>query len=436
MLPAVGGGENVASAANCMTRLRLNLRDAKKANIDELKKIPGVVGVNDTPSEFQIIFNPPGKAAGVCAALNEILPKGNERRDAGAGRALPAANALASSKVLLKRIATIFLPLIPGFIGCGFLTGTLAILAKIDPSITAAPLWQLLATAGNTVFWGLNLFVGVNAAKEFGGTPIIGGVLGAFISHPGLSNITLAGINFAPGRGGVIAVILAAVFAAWLEKKIRLIVPSVFDLFLTPFLTILSAVLATAFVLQPVGGFVSDAIGKTVLGAIENGGMFTGFVLAGLWLPVVMTGMHQGMTPIHVDLLAQFGVTVLLPILAMAGAGQVGAALAVYFKSKNKKLKKTVLSALPVGLMGVGEPLIYGVTLPLGKPFGAACLGGAIGGAVVAHFAVGARAMGISGLPLAPTVDNIGGYLAGLVTAYVAGFAAAYLIGFNDPQEE
>ena len=148
-----------------------------------------------------------------------------------------------------------------------------------------------------------------------------------------------------------------------------------------------------------------------------------------------MTGLHQGLVPIHAELLAQYGVTILLPIIAMAGAGQVGAAVAVYFKSKSPNLRKTVLSALPVGIMGVGEPLIYGVTLPLGKPFLGACIGGACGGAVQAFYVVGATSIGLSGLPLSVSTDNISSYLIGLCTAYIFGFIATWLIGFDDLAE-
>ena len=151
---------------------------------------------------------------------------------------------------------------------------------------------------------------------------------------------------------------------------------------------------------------------------------------------MVMLGLHQAMTPIHAELFLRYGVNILLPVLAMAGAGQVGASIAVYFKTKNKFLKKTVASALPVGIMGIGEPLIYGVTFPLGRPFIGACIGGAFGGAVQAFAMVGVSTMGISGLPLAAVSNNIPMYLAGLLTAYVVGFIAAWLLGFEDPEEE
>ena len=119
----------------------------------------------------------------------------------------------------------------------------------------------------------------------------------------------------------------------------------------------------------------------------------------------------------------------------MAGAGQVGASIAVYFKTKNAFLKKTVASALPVGIMGIGEPLIYGVTLPLGRPFIGACIGGAFGGAVQAYTVVGATTMGLSGLPLAAVTNQILIYLLGLLIAYCVGFIATWLIGFDDPEE-
>ena len=187
--------------------------------------------------------------------------------------------------------------------------------------------------------------------------------------------------------------------------------------------------------LQPVGGLISESIGFAAAKAVADGGAFTGFILGGTFLPLVMTGLHQGITPIHAELLNRSGITILLPILAMAGAGQVGAAAAVYCRTKNKRLRKIIVNALPVGIMGIGEPLIYGVTLPLGKPFIGACIGGACGGALQALNAVGSSSIGLSGLPLAASTNNISAYILGLLTAYLAGFAATWVIGFTDPEE-
>ena len=437
ILKDLGGAENIQSAANCMTRLRAQVLDKTKIAVDAIKTLEGVSGVYDAGEEFQIILGP-GKATNVTNALNEILSK-NKKLQIGDGKALHeefrAKNAT-PAKLFLKKIAGIFFPLIPGFIACGLITGVIGVTLKISPELVDAPMIKLLSVFGNAVFWGMNLFVGYNAGKVFGGTPILGGVLAAIMTHPSLAEVNLTGENLLPGRGGIISVVLVAAFAAWLEKKLHKIIPEMFDLFLTPLVTVLAAGMAAIFILQPVGGTISATIGAAATTAINSGGAAVGFILAGMWLPLVMFGVHQAMTPIHVELISQYGYTILLPILAMAGAGQVGAAAAVYFKTKNKFLKKTIASALPVGMMGVGEPLIYGVTFPLGKPFIGACIGGAVGGAVQAHFEIGAATLGISGLPLAATTNNIAVYLIGVLVAYVAGFIATWILGFDDPPEE
>ena len=97
----------------------------------------------------------------------------------------------------------------------------------------------MLAVAGSAAFFGLNIFVGINAVKTFGGSPMIGGVLAAVMSHPSLASISADGIAFAPGRGGVVAVLLVSLFAAWLEKKLHRLIPDMFDLFATPLITVL-----------------------------------------------------------------------------------------------------------------------------------------------------------------------------------------------------
>ena len=431
-----GGNENILDATNCMTRLRLKLLKKNSVAFEQIKNLEGVLGINDVEGEFQIILGP-GKATNVTNELKKILSDA-EKKSIGDGKILHekirAKNAT-PIKLFLKKIAGIFLPLIPGFIACGLITGCVGAAMKIFPECANYPIIKLLAVAGNSVFWGMNLFVGWNAAKVFGGSPILGGVLAAFITHPALANITFSETALVPGRGGIISVILIAALGVWLEKFFHKIVPEMLELFLTPLLTVLTAGAAAIFVLQPIGGIISETIGTLATGAISAGGAAVGFLLAGFWLPLVMLGIHQALTPIHVELISQYGVTILLPILAMAGAGQVGASIAVYFKTKNKFLKKTVASALPVGIMGIGEPLIYGVTFPLGRPFIAACIGGAFGGAVQASFMIGASTLGISGLPLAAATNNIPVYLLGLIVAYVSGFVAAWILGFEDPEE-
>lgn len=216
------------------------------------------------------------------------------------------------------------------------------------------------------------------------------------------------------------------------------------DALVTPTLTVLASGLVTIFGLMFLAGEVATAIGSFATWMLAGGGAFAGLVLGGLFLPLVMLGLHQALIPIHTTLIEQTGHTALLPILAMAGAGQVGAALAVYCRlPHNRSLRTTIKSALPAGFLGVGEPLIYGVSLPLGRPFVTACVGGAAGGAFVGLFnqlgvAFGATAIGPSGWALFPLLDgpsglgtNLAIYAGGLLTGYLVGFAATYFFGFT-----
>lgn len=435
ILDKVGGKNNLASVAYCMTRLRISLKDASLANQEELKKVEGVMGLVEQGGQLQIVLGP-GRVTKVANEVGEITGvKVGEVDEATVRREEIKAKNNTPFKNLLKKISSIFIPLIPAFIGCGLVSGILNIIVKFDAGFAASPTGKILVIIGNSIFWGLSLFVGVNAAKEFGGSPMLGGAMAAILTHPNLGGVNIFGKALVPGRGGVIAVLLVVAFSSWLERKVRKVIPEVLDLFLTPLIVVVVSGFVALLALQPLGGLISDSIGAAVKAAISGGGAVTGFILGGTFLPLVMTGLHQGLTPIHADLIKTTGQTLLLPILAMAGAGQVGAAVAVLAKTKNQRLKKTIWSALPVGILGVGEPLIYGVTLPLGKPFIGACIGGAFGGAVMAALAVGAKSMGLSGLPLTLLVTKPLGYLIAVVIAYVAGFIAAYALGFEDPQE-
>lgn len=433
-----GPAENILQVENCMTRLRLSLQSISPENIEALKKIPGVLGIHQNEQELQIILGP-GRVTQVKAAFNALLEKKPEPAlgpDAAAvlHEKIRKKNAT-PAKLFLKKISSIFMPLIPAFIACGLLTGVLNILVKADPSIEKNALFAIFSLAGSAAFWGLNIFVGINAAKEFGASPMLGGTIAVILTHPGLSDITIFHTTLQPGRGGIIAVLLVTAFSSWLEKRLHQRIPEILDLFLTPFLVLAITTPLAILILQPLGGMISEAIGTSASVAVYQGGALTGFILGGTFLPLVITGLHQGLTPIHAELLSRSGITLLLPILAMAGAGQVGAAMAVYWRTKNARLKKIIASALPVGFMGVGEPLIYGVTLPLFRPFIGACVGGAFGGAVQAFNGVGSTSIGLSGLPLAASTNHIPAYLCGLFTAYSIGFAATCVLGFTDPEE-
>ncbi|MGW7817312.1 PTS transporter subunit EIIC [Streptomyces puniciscabiei] len=447
ILHLVGGPANVTSAAHCMTRLRLTLTDPAAADGEGLRALPGVLGVVRDGATWQIVLGP-GVADEVTAEVTaraeagRPVPSGAEQADRSADQADQADQAAdrTALKTSLRRVANVFVPLIPALIGCGILSGVNGLLLNTGRLPALTPALTAIASAFLAL---IAVFVGHNTAKEFGGTPVLGGAVAAVVVHPGVAKVAVFGTHLAPGQGGVLGALAAALLATRVEKWVRGRVPGALDVLLTPTLTVLVPGLVTLYGLMYAAGAVATAIGTAANWLLAAAGAVAGLLLGGLFLPLVMVGLHQALIPIHTTLIEQQGYTVLLPLLAMAGAGQVGAALAVYVRLRHDTaLRTTIRSALPAGLLGVGEPLIYGVSLPLGRPFLTACAGGAAGGAFVGFFAmlgtkVGATAIGPSGWALFPLLTGNRGagtavaiYAGGLLTGYAVGFTATYLFGF------
>lgn len=444
LVELVGGKENVKSVTNCMTRCRLELHDYSKADIEAIKKAEGTLGVVEAKGQLQVIYGP-GKVNKVTEEVKKLVGTQVVLGDDAVKATKEKLREKNDTKFknVLKKLGNVFIPLIPLFVACGLVLAINNIagvyFGDAYKTTTAA---QIIGLIGNGVFSILSVLVGVNAAKEFGSQmPMMGGVLGGILSSAALANITLFGKELTPGRGGIISVILVVILSVYIEKLCRKFVPDVLDLFITPLVTLTISVLAALFILQPVGGFISDSIGTVVAQTVASDNtivsVISGAFSGAVFLPLVMTGMHQALTPIHADLIANAGYTVLLPILATAGMAQVGATIAVYRKTKNERLKKTAKNGLVPGFLGIGEPLIYGVTLPLGKPFLGACLGAGVGGAVMALFKVGSVALGVSGLPLALLIADgkMGVFLIGVLASYVAGYFFTAILGFEDPVE-
>lgn len=430
----VVGRENVAGSTFCMTRLRLTLVEPQNVDIAKLKEITGVLGVLEQGGQLQIVLGPGvvNKVASEFSSLTQLaVGEVDDKKVSGKDQKRTPV------KVFLRKLSSIFVPLIPAIVGSGMVAGitNIAIRSGADPQGTFI---AILNVIGWGIFSYLGIFVGINAAKEFGGTPAMGGLAGVLLMNPAIAAIKINGLALVPGRGGLIGVLLVAWFMSMLEKRVRKFVPNVIDVIITPAVTLLITGFVAYYLLQPFGGYVSDGIVEFFRNMLHIGGAFAGFLLAGTFLPIVMTGLHQGLLPVHMEFLNTLKENPLFPILAMSGGGQVGAAFAVYCKTKNKKLKEVVKGALPVGLLGIGEPLIFGVTLPLGRPFITACIGAGFGGAFQAFMQVKSVALGVSGLPLVFLIKEGSGlhYLGGLFVAYAAGFVITWFVGFEDPKEE
>ncbi|HDN3433635.1 TPA: PTS transporter subunit EIIC [Staphylococcus aureus] len=461
IIAAVGGMDNIDSVMNCMTRVRIKVLDENKVDDQELRHIDGVMGVIHD-ERIQVVVGPVtvNKVANHMAELSGVklgdpIPHNHNDSEKMDYKSYAADKAKANKEAhkakqkngklnkVLKSIANIFIPLIPAFIGAGLIGGIAAVLSNLMVAgyISGAWITQLI-TVFNVIKDGmlayLAIFTGINAAKEFGATPGLGGVIGGTTLLTGIAgkNILMnvfTGEPLQPGQGGIIGVIFAVWILSIVEKRLHKIVPNAIDIIVTPTIALLIVGLLTIFIFMPLAGFVSDSLVSVVNGIISIGGVFSGFIIGASFLPLVMLGLHHIFTPIHIEMINQSGATYLLPIAAMAGAGQVGAALALWVRCKrNTTLRNTLKGALPVGFLGIGEPLIYGVTLPLGRPFLTACIGGGIGGAVIGGIGhIGAKAIGPSGVSLLPLIsDNMYlGYIAGLLAAYAGGFVCTYLFG-------
>ncbi|MGL4800618.1 MAG: PTS transporter subunit EIIC [Cellulosilyticaceae bacterium] len=459
IIEKLGGKDNIGRIENCMTRLRVDVKDNNKVDLAAIKSMQGVAGVVEEGNYKQIIVGP-GKAK----KLGDLAKAYVGIKDQQAGdwqankEAMKRKQKQNPIKEGLKVIGQIFIPLIPAIIAAGILNGFGGLIAnlQVGGTLPTTGAWeiirQFLVLIGGGFLGYFAIFTGINAAIQFGATPALGGMLGAMSIMPGIDGIAkLLGLfdEASPldsilrnGKGGVIGVIIGVYLLAKIEKVIRKYVPDVLDLIVTPLLTLMITTCIFVFVIMPVSGVASDWLiaGLSLLINSTNPiiSIISGYVLSALFLPMVLLGLHHGLIPIYAIQLEQLGGVTLFPVLAMAGAGQVGAAIAIYFKAKkvkNERMKQVIAGALPAGILGIGEPLIYGVTLPLGKPFITAGLGAGFGGAYVMLMKVMATAWGPSGIVAIPLMQpsSMIHFVIGILIAYVGGFIITQL--FIRPEE-
>ena len=450
----IGGKDNVLKVANCMTRLRVTLKDESKVNSEELKKTVGILGIVQDGSYIQIVLGP-GKAKKVADICIEELKLPKDTLVAGDWKENKATIKGTQKENKFKKainvIANIFIPLIPAIIAAGIFNGLASLITTLQGqgTLPAEGFWkvtQLMFSLIGGVFLGyFAIYTGINSAKQFGATEALGGMIGAISIG---SNIVAISQTFGlydeavplnsiltTGKGGIIGVIMGVYILAKIEKAIRKRMPDVLELILTPLLSLLITAILFVFIIMPLAGFISDGL-VALLSIIINSSnpvvsVISGYILAALFLPMVLLGLHHGLIPIYAVQLEAMGGVSLFPVLAMAGAGQVGAAIAIYLiarRVKNERLKQVIVGALPAGFLGVGEPLIYGVTLPMFKPLITAGIGAGFGGAYVMLTHVLANAWGPSGLVAIAIMqpNSMLNYFIGLCISYIAGFIITY----------
>ena len=447
---ALGGKGNIISNATCMTRLRVRVREI--ISLSELKKIDGVMNVVESNDTLQIVLGPGivnlvgqefSKLTEIPLGFSDVKELANENKKINKKKYDGIV------QKFLQKIANIFIPLLPGIIAAGLIMGLTNVINVTTKGQYNSEWWfASIRSIGFVMFGYLSLYVGMNSVKEFGGTSILGGIIGSiFIVNPSLPLSAKIGENsiilpftnkpFSPGIGGLLAALFMGIIIAYIEKNVRKIMPNILDTFFTPLITLIIGVLMALLLIQPLGSLVTTLIFQILDFIYNKLGIVGGYILAAGFLPLVSVGLHQALTPIHVLLNnpegPTNGINNLLPILIMAGGGQVGAGFAIYLKTKNEKLKVLTRDALPVGILGIGEPLMYAVTLPLGKPFITACLGSGFGGLLVSLFHLGTITQGVSGLfGLLIVVPGTWIYfIIAMLGAYAGGFILTYLFGID-----
>lgn len=456
----VGGKENVSSVVHCITRLRFKLKDESKANTEVLKNMDDVVTVMKSGGQYQVVIgnHVPDVYKAVTAVGGFQGQSHVEAEEEGPKGSLFSR--------FIDMISSIFTPVLGVLAATGMIKGFNALFVALGWLENTSGTYQILNATGDALFYFLPIFLGYTAIKKFGGTPFVGMAIGAALVYPTLSTLTageplytvFAGTMFESPiyvtflgipvilmsySSSVIPIIISAFFAAKVEYWLKTVIPDVVKAFVVPLLTLVIVVPVTFIVIGPVATWAGSLLGQGTLAVYNLSPVIAGLLLGGFWQVFVIFGLHWGLVPIAFNNVATMGYDTILALVFAASFAQIGAVLAILIKTKNKKLKSLSIPAFISGIFGVTEPAIYGITLPLKKPFIMSCIGGAVGGAVlgltnVKGYIIGG--LGIFGIPSYISPEGIGMDLWGALIAIVAGFIAAFLLtllfgGINKEQQ-
>lgn len=450
----VGKKENLVSAAHCATRLRLVLVNNDNCDAKAVEEIDGVKGVFSASGQLQIILGTGtvNKVYDEFLAVSGLSAASKEEAKAAAAAKQPI------YKRAIKTLGDIFVPIIPAIVASGFLMGIMEALSfmvnngflNIDTSGSIFVFANLFA---NTAYTFLPILIAYSAAKVFGGNPYLGAVIGMLMIHPNLQNawtvategvkqtqsvwFGLYEVDLVGYQGHVIPVIIAVFVMCLIEKKLHKIVPAMFDLFVTP----LVSVFVTGYLTYSIIGPVFVTIENGIIGGVQQ--LITlpfgigSFIMGGLYSLTVVAGVHHMYTVIDIGQLGLYGVTYWLPLASAANLAQGAATLAVALKTKNEKTKSMAVPSAMSCFMGITEPAIFGVNLRFLKPFICGAVGGAAGALYASIVGLGATGTGVTGIfGLLLCLHDPVNYLIMMVVSVGVAFALTWMFGYKDPVEE
>lgn len=453
----IGGKENVQSLTHCVTRLRFKLKDESLANTEEIKKIKGVATVIQNGGQYQVVIG------SHVPEVYEAVIEGSDLHTHIDSNANEEKGSLLDRFIDL--ISGVFQPILGMLAATGMITGLNIVLTSTNVLDSTSGTSQLLSIAGDGLMTFLPFFLGYSAMKKFGGTPFLGMAIAAALVHPSLAglgegeplftlftgtliespiHITFLGIPviLMSYTSSVIPIILSSFVASKVERLFKKVIPTLLKSFFVPFFTILIVVPLAFMVIGPIATWAGELIGAGAAGLYELSPLITGILLGGLWQVLVMFGLHWGVIPIGVLNIATQGFCPILTLTFGSTFAVSGAVLAVMLKTQNKDLKALSVPAFISGIFGVTEPAIYGVALPLKKPFIISCIAAAIGGGIMGYTGAQVYAFGGFGIfGFATRIDpvngiNLGfwGTVIGVVASFVIGFLLTYLFGFKEQE--
>ena len=450
----IGKKENIISAAHCATRLRLVIADNAKADKDYVENIDGVKGVFFAQGQMQIILGT-GVVNKVYDEFIQIAGVSETSKDELKKVAASKANPL---QRLIKTLGDIFVPIIPAIVASGFLMGIMeALNFMVNNNFininTSGSIYVFAQLFSNTAYTFLPILIAYSAAKVFGANPYLGAVIGMIMIHPNLQNawtvategvqatqkvwFGLYSIDMVGYQGHVIPVIIAVWVMAQIEKKLHKIVPAMFDLFVTPLVSVFVTGYLTLSIIGPIFVTVENGLLDGIQWLIALPFGIGSFIMGAFYAPTVVAGVHHMYTIIDLGQLAKYGLTYWLPLASAANVAQGGAALAVGLKTKNQKTKSMAVPSALSACMGITEPAIFGVNLRFGKPFIMGCLGGACGALFASITSLGATGTGVTGIfGILLCLNNPVAYILMFAIAFGVAFVLTWMFGYKDEIQE
>lgn len=405
ILKNVGGKENIKVMEHCATRLRLIVTDDSKVNKEGIKNINGVGGYFFQSGQHQIILGT-GKVNKVFDILNE---DGEIKTTGIKEEAYSNLNIFQKS---LRALADVFIPLIPVLVATGLFMGLrgFALQLKINFSPEFLTLSQVVT---DTVFIFLPALVVWSSFKRFGGTPVIGIVLGLMLVAPMIPNAwEVASGNVQPlhlwifkiqgFQGTIIPALIVGIFGAFIEKWIKSWMPSVIDLVFTPFLTIIIGMSLGFLIINPLFSTIEHIIMISIKYILNIPFGIGGAIFGGVQQLLTIAGLHHSLMIVEASYLSSDGINPLNALITASMAGQAGAAIAYTLREKNKEKKALNFSSIVPCFFGITEPLLFGITLPNSRVFISGMIGGAVGGAFTKLFEVAPAVMGVTFIPAIP----------------------------------